>query len=80
MGKRYDWQVTPQNTPRFKQRRILFLLAMGIFVLNLLCAAFLLAENNAWELFFAMEFGFFAVVHCFSERRVEMQTWGYVIF
>lgn len=80
MGKRYDWQVTPQNTPRFKQRRILFLLAMGIFVLNLLCAAFLLAENNAWESFFAMEFGFFSVVHCFSERRVEMQTWGYVIF
>lgn len=80
MGKRYDWQVTPQNTPRFKERRILFLLAMGIFVLNLLCAAFLLSENNAYELFFAIEFGFFSVIHCFSERRREMHTWGYVIF
>lgn len=68
MGKRYDWQVTPQNTRRFKQRRILFLLAMGILVLNLLCAAFLLAENKAYELFFAIEFGFFPLSIAFQKE------------
>ena len=29
MGKDYDRYVTPQNTPRFSERKILFLMAMG---------------------------------------------------
>ncbi len=79
MGKRYDWQVTPQNTPRFKERRLLFLVAMGIFMLNLiLTGAFLSA--NIWEhVFGALWVVFFAAVQCFDDRRT-MWTWGYVIY
>ena len=48
MGKRYDWQVTPQNTPRFKERRLLFLVVSGILVLNLILTGVFLAENVIW--------------------------------
>ncbi len=79
MGKRYDWQVTPQNTPRFKERRILFSTAMGIFVLNLILTGFFLAENMTWFLLCAFNFIGFAVVQWFDNRR-KMWMWGYVIF
>ena len=39
MGKKYDWTVTPQNTPRLKERRLLFLLAMGLLAVDLLVIA-----------------------------------------
>lgn len=79
MGKRYDWQVTPQNTHRFKERRILFLTAMGIFVLNLILTGIFLGENVASFLISAFGFTMFAGVQCFDSRR-KMWTWGYVIF
>lgn len=79
MGKRYDWQVTPQNTPHFRERRILFLTAMGFFVLNLILTGVFLAEDMIWFLVCAFLFAGFAVVQCFDSRR-EMWTWGYVIF
>ena len=79
MGKRYDWQVTPQNSPRFRERRILFLAAMGIFVLNLILTGVFLSENIAWFLIGAVLLVLFATVQCFDSRR-EMWTWGYVIF
>ena len=79
MGKRYDWQVTPQNTPRFRERRILFLTVMGIFVLNLILTGVFLAENMTWFLVCAVLFTGFAAVQCFDSRR-EMWTWGYIIF
>ena len=78
MGKRYDWQVTPQNTPRFRERRMLFLAAMGIFVLNLILTGVFLSENIAWFLIGAVVLVLFATVQCFDSRR-EMWTWGYVI-
>jgi len=77
MGKRYDWQVTPQNTPRFRERRILFLLAVGIFALNLILTGVFLSERMTWFLVGAFVFAAFAVVQCFDNRR-EMWTWGYV--
>ena len=79
MGKRYDWQVTPQNTPRFKERKTLFLTAMGILVLNLIFTGVFLVENVTWFLTGAFAFAAFAVVQCFDIRR-EMWTWGYVFF
>lgn len=79
MGKRYDWQVTPQNTPRFKERKLLFLLAMGMFLLNLILTAFFFSEDMKWSLFGAFCFGLFAGVQCFDKRAV-LWTWGYVIF
>lgn len=79
MGKRYDWRVTPQNTPRFKERRLLFLVVSGILVLNLILTGVFLAEDMIWFLVCAFLFAGFAVVQCFDSRR-EMWTWGYVIF
>ena len=78
MGKRYDWHVTPQNTPHFRERRILFLTAMGFFVLNLILTGIFLGENMAWFLI-AFAFAAFAVAQCFDNRR-EMWSWWYVIF
>lgn len=78
MGKRYDWQVTPQNTPRFSERRALFLVAIGMFVLNLILAGVFLATNMAWFLVCAFVIVAFAAAQCFDMRR-EMWTWGYVI-
>ncbi len=34
MGKRYDWKVDPQNTPYFRERRWLFVVAMSMLVPN----------------------------------------------
>ncbi len=79
MKKRYDCYVTSQNTPRFKERRLLFLVAMGILVLNLALTAVFLAENMTWFLVCAFLLAGFTVVQCFDSRR-EMWTWGYVIF
>ena len=78
MGKRYDWQVTPQNSTRFRERRILFLAAMGILLLNLILTGVFLSENMAWFLIGAVVLVLFATVQCFDSRR-EMWTWGYVI-
>ena len=79
MGKRYDWKVTPQNTPRFKERRILFLTAMGIFILNLLLTGIFLSKALKWSIIVAFISALFTVAQCFDIRR-EMWTWGYVIY
>ena len=79
MGKQYDWKVTPQNTPRFKERRILFLTAMGIFILNLLLTGIFLSKDLKWSIIVAFISALFTVAQCFDIRR-EMWTWGYVIF
>ncbi len=79
MGKRYDGKVTPQNTPHFKERRILFLTAMGIFILNLILTGIFLGENATVFFITAFVFASFAVAQCFDNRR-EMWTWGDVIF
>lgn len=78
MGKRYDWQVTPQNTPRLSERRALFLVAMGTLVLNLVLIGIFLASNMTWFLLCAVFCVAFSMVQYFDSRR-EMWTWGYVI-
>lgn len=79
MGKRYDWQVTPQNTPHYKERRLLFLAAMVCFMCNLIFVGIFLASDMLWYLIGAAVAALFAAVQCFDMRR-EMWTWGYVIF
>ena len=44
MGKDYDVYVTPQNTPRFRERRMLFVAAMGMLTANLVVFACLVPE------------------------------------
>ena len=77
MGKRYDWQVTPQNTSRFLERRTLFLVAIGMLTLNLMLAGIFLAEDITNYFVMAFLLGGFAVAQCFDRRR-EMWTWGYI--
>ena len=79
MGKRYDWKITQQNTPYFKELRMLFLIAMGIFVLNLITTGIFLPANLMWCVLGAVLVALFTGVQCFDIRR-EMWTWGYVIF
>ena len=50
MGKRYDRYVTSQNTPRFKERRLLFLAAVGIFALNLILTGIINSHCNKHRL------------------------------
>lgn len=78
MEKRYDCDVTPQNTRHFKQRRVLFAAAMGIFVLNLILSAIFITPKKL--LFFAVALVFlgFSVVQ-YLDKRKEMWTWGYVL-
>lgn len=78
MGKRYDEQVTPQNTPHFLERKILFLAAMAILVLNLVLTAQFLCEETLEFMICALFFAGFAVVQCLDDRR-KLWTWGYVI-
>lgn len=77
MRKKYDQDVTPQNTPYFKQRRILFQTAMGFFVLNLILTS-IFAKSSVLLLIMALLFSAFTVVQCF-EKRSEMWTWGYIL-
>ena len=77
MGKRYDWQVTPQNTPRFQQRRLLFVVATGILAVNLVVTGIFLSAHIGWYLLAAFAAALFAGVQCFDSRRT-MWAWGYV--
>ena len=75
MGKRYDEYVTPQNTPRFAERRMLFLFSGGILIFNLLITIFLFPANFTkhllWVAFVAV------VVHLhYADKRREMWSLG----
>lgn len=79
MAKRYNREVTPQNTPRFRERRILFLLAMGMFCVNLVLAALLNADDAAALLAHVGLVVLFSVVQSLDSRK-EFWTWGYLLF
>ncbi len=79
MGKRYDWKVTPQNTPYFKERRGLFLVAVSMLVLNLLLATLFCSEGMKLYFPLMITFSLVGIARWFDDRR-EMWTWGYVVF
>ena len=78
MGKRYDWEVTPQNTPRFKEKRALVLLANGLFTLNLVIIAVCYPDNRKDSLICAALALVYAFIAIFDKRKVEWE-WGSVI-
>lgn len=78
MRKKYDQDVTPQNTPYFKQRRMLFQSAMGFFVLNLILTGILAKASTLLLIGMALVFAAFTVVQSF-DKRSEMWTWGYIL-
>ena len=78
MGKSYDYTVTPQNTPRFRQRRWLFLLGMGCFLLNALLMAIVSQQN--WKVILLLAgWGLVFTAAQYFDRRKNVWTWGYVI-
>ena len=79
MGKRYDMYVTPQNTPCFKERRRIFLAAMGIFLFNLVLMSVFLFFDKTVSVIGILCTALFASAQFFDNRR-EMWTWGYVLF
>lgn len=78
MGKDYDRYVTPQNTPRFSERKILFLMAMGVLVLNVLLIALICPECWKGAAICAGWACAFAAIQCMDKRK-EHWTWGYII-
>lgn len=73
MGKRYDWEVTPQNTPRFKEKQALVLLANGLFILNMLIIAICHPDDRRDSLICAAFAFEYAVLAVFEKRKAE---WG----
>lgn len=71
MGKRYDWEVTPQNTPRFKEKRVLVLLANGLFILNLLIIAVCHPDDWKDSLICAALASVYAFIAVFDKRKAE---------
>ena len=78
MGKNYDVYVTPQNTPRFRERRMLFMIAMGMLTANLVVFAFLVPEIRRGMIVCAVLGTALTVVH-FFENRKAMWTWWYIL-
>lgn len=78
MQNKYDQDVTPQSTPRFRKRRLLFLAAMGSFVLNLILTGIFAKVRTFLLIIMALVFLGFTIVQCF-DKRSEMWTWGYIL-
>lgn len=78
MGKEYDRYVTPQNTRRFRERRILFLAALSFFSVDFLLFAMCSPGKEKGMATMALLIAGFAAIHWF-ERRKELWTWPYLI-
>lgn len=78
MGKNYDVYVTPQNMPRFRERKILFLTAMGLLTVNLLVFACLFPEIRREMIVIVVLSAVLTAVQYF-EKRKAMWTWWYIL-
>lgn len=78
MGKKYDWTATPQNTPRLKERRLLFLLAMGLLLVDLLAIALLHSAVRKETLICLGLACVFLCLQCFDNRKASWE-WSYVV-
>ncbi len=78
MGKSYDTWVNPQNTPRFAERRLLFLLAASILAGNLL----FFAVYCAMPVFFVGILAVigFSVVQLLDTRKAHWTPWCLTVF
>lgn len=78
MGKDYDVYVTPQNTPRFRERKIIFAAAMGLQALNWLLLALVFADGRRGMILMALMTIGFTVVQWVDQRKA-MWTWRYIL-
>ncbi len=79
MGKRYDVNVTQQNTPHFGERKALFLLAMVMLVLNLILIGGFLGSNKALYFSAAALLAVWTLIQYFLERRRGLWEWNYIL-
>ena len=78
MGKDYDYYITPQNTRRIKQKKVLYLSVAGVFVITSLLITFLSPEDRALGVA-GMAWAVLQAVLQMLERRKEHWTWGYIL-
>lgn len=78
MKKDYDEYVTPQNTPRFRERRILYLASMGMLTANLAMMALLAPDIRRVSVIGALLAAGLGAARYFDARKV-MWTWWYLM-
>lgn len=78
MGKDYDVYVTLQNTPRFRERKIIFAAAMGLQALNWLLLALVFADGRRGMILMVLMTIGFTVVQWVDQRKA-MWTWRYIL-
>lgn len=78
MGKTYYDYIMPKDAPKYKTRRILFVLAVGMFIVNLLVLAFAHVIFMR-EALIAVVFSVAIVVIQCVDNRVSNWTWGHVV-
>lgn len=76
MGKNYDVLVTPQNTPRFRERRIIWLVAMGLAAINFMVFFILFPDHRNMMMIAMVWIAGFAAIQYF-DRRKTVWTWWY---
>lgn len=76
MGKDYDLLVTPQNTPHFREKRVIFLVAMGLAAINFIVFSVLFPELRHMMLIAVAWIVGFAPIQYF-DRRKAVWTWWY---
>lgn len=79
MKKNYDYYVTPQNTPKFKLKRILHILSNACLVINLIVFSILFPDIRLWTLGLAFCFLAYTFLQLFDKRK-EQWTWWVIIF
>ena len=79
MKKNYDYYITPQNTPRLKDMRILHVLSNTCLVINLIVFAILLPDVRLWTLGVAFCFLAYTLLQLFDKRKAQW-TWSVIIF
>ena len=79
MKKKYNYFVTPQNTPQFKSKRILHILSSTCLVTNLIVFSILLPDIRLWTLGLAFVFLAYTFLQLFDKRR-DQWAWWVIIF
>ncbi len=79
MKKKYDYYVSPQNTPQFKEKRLLHIISNACLVINLIVFAILFPDIRLWTIGLAFVFTAYLFLQLF-DRRKDQWAWWVIIF
>ena len=79
MKKDYNYWITPQNTSKFRSKRILHILSNACLVVNLIVFAILLPGIRLWTLGLAFCFLAYTFLQLFDKRK-DQWAWWVIIF